>query len=85
MKAGMFKLTKSEQRVIILVMLALLGAAFVRYWRDVNTGHQPNVNQQDPVPTTSLSPQEDAQLNLEESAVNGATEHSPPPSPQSSP
>ena len=35
-------LTKNEQRVVILVILAVLAAAFVRYWQVVNTSPKPN-------------------------------------------
>jgi hypothetical protein len=34
MKRGMFLLTKPEQRVVIIIVMALLAGAFIRYWRD---------------------------------------------------
>jgi hypothetical protein len=42
MKAGIFMLTKNEQRVVILVIMALLAGGFVRYWRAVNAEKPPN-------------------------------------------
>ena len=42
MKAGIFMLTKKEQRVVILVILAVLAAAFVRYWQVVKVQSRPN-------------------------------------------
>ena len=37
MKAPIFALTKNEQRVVIAVLMALLIAAFARYWTGVNS------------------------------------------------
>jgi hypothetical protein len=34
-----FELSKNEQRVVLIVMLVLVGIAFVRYERRVNRGH----------------------------------------------
>ena len=47
MKRGIFMLTKSEQRVVVLIVLALLIGAFIRYWRDAN--EQKALNRQHPV------------------------------------
>jgi hypothetical protein len=78
MKLGIFTLTKSEQRVVILVVLALLIAAFVRYRREVST--HPTMKTSDPGSATAApfrSPEEDLQPAPDEEAVT--------PSPQSSP
>jgi hypothetical protein len=62
MKAGIFTLTKNEQRVVILLITVLLAAAFIRYWRAANTNPKPdksdNVNA---IATPFASPEEDAQ------------------------
>jgi hypothetical protein len=84
MKAGIFMLTKSEQRVVILVVLALLTAAFIRYWRD-DVSEQQLESPENSATATPLSSPEDTQLNLEESADNNADEPRPLPSPQSFP
>ena len=84
MKAGIFMLTKSEQRVVILVVLALLTAAFVRFWRDA-VSEQELKSPGNSATATPLSSPEDTQLNMEESADNNAGERRPLPSPQSSP
>jgi hypothetical protein len=36
-KGPIFALTKNEQRVVIAVIMALLIAAFARYWRAANS------------------------------------------------
>ncbi|HEY4284539.1 MAG TPA: hypothetical protein VGM62_15860 [Chthoniobacterales bacterium] len=36
MKFSIFTLTKPEQRVVIMIVMVLLIAAFIRYWRNVN-------------------------------------------------
>ena len=42
MKAGIFMLTRNEQRVVIVLLMAVLAAAFIRYWRTVNMNPKPN-------------------------------------------
>lgn len=60
MKAGVFMLTKSEQRVVILVVVALLGAVFVRYWRETNSHPAPNrIEENQTTATPFPSPEED--------------------------
>ena len=54
-------LTKSEQRVVILVVVALLGAAFVRYWRKTNLQSVPNkIEKEHATATPFPSPEEEA-------------------------
>ena len=80
----MFRLTKNEQRVVVLVLLALLTAAFVRYWRDVHSPHAPKPGQLPAeAATPAFSPHNAWQL--EESDDISADDHRPRPSPQSSP
>jgi len=62
MKSGVFMLTKSEQRVVILVVVALLGAASIRYWRETNSQRAPNKIEQDlatPTPFPEEAPNSD--------------------------
>lgn len=76
----MFKLMKNEQRLVVLVMLALVTAAFIRYWRDA---HSPYAPKPDQIPaaaaTPSLSPHNAWQL--EESDDISADDPRPVPSP----
>jgi hypothetical protein len=82
MKWGIFTLTKNEQRVVVLVVLALVVGAFIRYWRDTNATHAAKVNQGSAA-TTPLPSPADSELNLEEGSR--ADERYQTPSPQSSP
>ena len=57
---GMFVLTKSEQRVVIVIMFALVAIALARHYRDVGTilPWQPKPSpQMSPIPT--LAPDEE--------------------------
>ena len=64
MKAGVFTLTKNEQRVVILLIMVLLAAAFFRYWHAVNTHPKPNQSGSvEPTVTPLSSPEEDAESN----------------------
>ena len=66
MKPGIFMLTKSEQRVVILLVMALLAAAFIRYWRAANV--QPRANGPGNVESTATpfpSPDEERQSEQE--------------------
>ena len=77
----MFRLTKNEQRVVVLVILALLTAAFIRYWRDV---HSPYAPKPDPLPvaaTPSASASPYRPVQFEESDEDGTDERRPLPSP----
>jgi hypothetical protein len=62
MKAGIFALTRKEQRVVILLVIALVAAAFFRYWRVVSTSPKPNQSAHiEPAATPFSSPEEDAE------------------------
>jgi hypothetical protein len=66
MKAGVFTLTKNEQRVVIVLITLLLGTAFIRYWRAANGA--PNPNQHPNISATATpfpSLEEDAQSDQE--------------------
>ena len=78
----MFKLMKNEQRLLVLLMLALLTAAFIRYWRDARSPYAPKLDQPSPAAMPSSSP---ANLGLEDDEAASADEHRPWPSPHSSP
>ena len=80
----MFRLTQNEQRVVVLVIVALLSAAFVRYWRDVHSPYAPKRND-NPASTTTPSPSPPNLLQMEEAEEANADEHRPWPSPRSSP
>jgi hypothetical protein len=85
MKAGIFVLTKNEQRVVILLVVALLTGAFVRYWRDVNRDRA--IKKSDATHATATpfsSPEEDVQLDPDETAADGARKNQMA-SPQSPP
>ena len=86
MKAGIFMLTKSEQRVIVLVILGLLTAGFVRYWRDVLV-HPAAAAAPASAPAASASPLhsiDDEPSEPDEAQPSDASNTSMP-SPQSSP
>ena len=53
MKNNIFTLTKPEQRVVVIIVMALLIAAFIRYWRDAN--EQKALNQKWPT-NTAVTP-----------------------------
>ena len=53
MKKSMFMLTKPEQRVVVIIVMALLVGAFIRYWRDAK--QQRALNREHPV-TTAATP-----------------------------
>jgi hypothetical protein len=36
MKTSLFTMTKSEQRIVIVIMMVLIASAFVRHYRDAN-------------------------------------------------
>ena len=62
MKAGIFTLTKNEQRIVVVLVTALLAAAFIRYWRAVNIRSKPDQPTNISATATPFSsPQEDAQ------------------------
>lgn len=88
MKANLFTLTKSEQRVVILIIMGLLAAAFIRYWRDAN--EQKELNKAHPAGLTATpftSPVE-AEPDLDEESAGSRSDDSSRtalPSPQSSP
>ena len=75
MKFRIFMLTRNEQRVVVLVLLVLLAAAFVRYWHNVQT-FPPNKASEATAPAASLP------LPDDEGSSEKADEA---PSPQSSP
>ena len=80
----MFKLTPNEQRVVILVILALLTAAFVRYWRDAHSPYAPKPGEiPAAAPTPAYSPPNTWQL--EECDDAPADEHRSGPLPIASP
>jgi hypothetical protein len=78
----MFTLTKPEQRLVVLILLALLTAAFVRYWRDVHSPYAPKPAQGPSEATPLASPQNP--LQFEEAEETSDNETRPQPSPQSS-
>jgi len=80
MKFGIFMLTRNEQRVVVLALLALLGAAFVRYRHNVRS-FPPNKASESPAMTTPLPLDDDSRDS------DDAEQASPRelPSPQSSP
>jgi len=47
MTRNLFRLTKPEQRLVILIVMALLVGAFIRYWRDAK--QQQRLNREHPV------------------------------------
>ena len=66
MKTGIFMLTRNEQRVVIVLLMAVLAAAFIRYWRTVNV--QPRANGSGNVESTATpfpSPDEETQSEQE--------------------
>jgi hypothetical protein len=66
MKVGIFMLTRNEQRVVIVLLMAVLVAAFIRYWRTVNMNPKPN--HPDNVSATATpfpSPDEDGESQQE--------------------
>ena len=75
----MFRLTKNEQRVVVLVILALLTAAFIRYWRDVHSPYAPKPDESLPEATPLASPHD--RLQFEEVEEESSDENRPPPSP----
>ena len=80
MKFGIFMLTRNEQRVVVLALLVLLGAAFVRYRHNVQS-FAPNKAGASPAMATPLP------LDDSEGGDNERDEGKPRevPSPQSSP
>jgi hypothetical protein len=50
---GMFSLTKREQRVVVLIMLALVALALAKHYRDVGTIAPPTTT---PSPEMSATP-----------------------------
>lgn len=85
MKRNIFSLTKSEQRVVILMVMALLIGAFVRYWRDVN--EQKKLNQMHPTnaDATPFASPRTIPTDMDEDADSAANNSQTLPSPQSSP
>ena len=79
----MFTLTRNEQRVVVLVLLALLTAAFIRYWRDLHPQYQPKPNQRPEVAIPLPSP--NGTSPLEESDETRSDQPPAWPSPQLSP
>ena len=53
MKNNIFTLTKPEQRVVIVIIMALVVAAFIRYWR--GTSDRKALNQKWPT-NTAVTP-----------------------------
>jgi len=80
MKLGIFILTKNEQRVVVLALLVLLAAAFVRYRHNVQS-FPPNKASDAPAMATPLP------LDESEGGDNEPDEAKPRevPSPQASP
>lgn len=67
MKAPIFALTKNEQRVVIAVLMALLIAAFARYWRAANSP----IGREKPMPaqtTVTPVPSPDLETDAEKSS-----------------
>ena len=64
MKAGIFSLTKNEQRVVIVVLVAVLTAAFLRYWHNLKLfpPNRPNeastLSTPMPIDETQLDPEQ---------------------------
>ena len=79
MKFNVFQLTKNEQRVVILLLMVLLAAAFVRYWHNVQAW-PPNRTEATASATPISLSEEETQPDSEDSATKLAS-----PSPQSSP
>jgi hypothetical protein len=62
MKAGIFTLNRNEQRVVVLLIMALVAAAFFRYWRVVSTSPKPNQSAHIETAATPFpSPEEDTE------------------------
>ena len=79
MKFRIFMLTRNEQRVVVLALLVLLAAVFVRYWHNVQT-FPPNKASETTAPAAPLP------LNDGTSDDEGSGEKADEaPSPQSSP
>jgi hypothetical protein len=85
MKPGIFALTKSEQRVVILIMMALLTAAFIRYWRDTARDKATAILRESHATATPFSSPEDAQLNSEDGMESDERDGHQTSSPQPSP
>ena len=64
MKARIFMLTRNEQRVVVLIIMVLLTAAFVRYWREARWAPESNSPAQSPsIATPFPEPAEETQPN----------------------
>jgi hypothetical protein len=81
MKFRIFMLTRNEQRVVVLALLVLLAAAFVRYWHNVQT-FPPNKANDSPAMATPLPI--DDEPGSDDNASDDSKSHQVP-SPQSSP
>ena len=81
MKNNIFTLTKPEQRVVIIVVMALLIAAFIRYWRDVNAQKALDRDYPTNAVATPFSSPSTMPLENDEEADSANSR----PSPQSSP
>jgi hypothetical protein len=85
-KLRVFILTKNEQRVVVLLILALLAGALGRYWRELISHPSPNkVEMLQPTAAPLLSPEDEVQPNLDRIPTPGATINRQIPSPHSSP
>jgi hypothetical protein len=83
MKAGIFALTKNEQRVVILVLVLLLAAAFIRYRYNVKS-FPPNKPTEDKAGASPIQFDE-SQAELEQSSSGAANRAEQLPSRRSSP
>jgi hypothetical protein len=79
----MFTLTKPEQRLVVLVLLALLTAAFVRYWRNIHSPYAPKPGQSPAQATPFASPPNT--LQFEDADEASENEKRSQPSARSSP
>jgi len=81
MKLGIFMLTRNEQRVVVLVLLVLLTAAFLRYRHNARS-FPPNKGAEAGAIGTPMPMEEDS--SADENDAEDAKLHKLP-SPQSSP
>jgi len=81
MKLGIFMLTRNEQRVVVLVLLVLLAAAFLRYRHNVRS-FPPNKAAEASAIGTPMPMDEDS--SADENDAEDSKLHKVP-SPQSSP
>jgi hypothetical protein len=79
MKRNLFMLTKPEQRVVIIIVMALLVGAFIRYWRDAK--QQEALKRQYPANAAATPVASPPSVPLD---LDDGIEDNPQPSPRSS-